>query len=269
MRLLTILAVVCSIAFAGHSFAASNPSGDWASMEAQFHGSGSYLGVRLADIDADRASSLNLGDARGVEVVGVEPNSPAERAGIKSGDVLLSYNGENILGAQQLGRLVSETPPDRKIKVQYWRAGNTETTTVLTATRPAGFFEFPSGVNPQGLNLPDMRSFRTTDVPMPFLVWKVSPFGIECEQLSPQLGEYFGVKDGALVRSVEKGSPAERAGIKAGDVITSLGSRRVTAPRDITSFTRSRLESMKDVSVGLIRKHQPIKVTLTVPEDRQ
>ena len=60
---------------------------------------GVYLGVQLADITADRAKTLKLDEERGVEVVKVEPASPAESAGIKAGDVLLSYNSENILGA--------------------------------------------------------------------------------------------------------------------------------------------------------------------------
>ena len=93
--------------------------------------SGSHLGVHLRDIDADRAKVINLGESRGVEVVGVEDGSPAEQAGIKTGDVLLAYNGENILGAQQLGRLVSETPRGRKIKIEYWREGK-----VSTSLRP-------------------------------------------------------------------------------------------------------------------------------------
>ena len=68
-----------------------------------------YLGIALGDIDADRAGVLKLGDERGVEVVQVEDGSPADNYGIRSGDVLLTYNGETILSVQQLGRLVRET----------------------------------------------------------------------------------------------------------------------------------------------------------------
>jgi serine protease Do len=85
--------------------------------------SGTYLGVQLADIDADRAKALHLDEERGVEIEKVEPGSPAESAGLRAGDVLLTYNGENILGARQLGRLVSETPKGRKVRIQFWREG--------------------------------------------------------------------------------------------------------------------------------------------------
>src|SRR6201996_1440109 len=104
-------------------------------LAAQWRG-GVYLGVRLADIDSDRARALHLNEERGAEVVKVEPGSPAESAGLKAGDVLVSYNGENILGAQQLGRLVSETPKGRKVKIQFWRDGKMQGAMAVLAESP-------------------------------------------------------------------------------------------------------------------------------------
>jgi serine protease Do len=69
-------------------------------------GRGVYLGVQLADIDADRAKALHFDEERGVEIEKVEPGSPADSAGLRAGDVLLTYNGDNFLGARQVGRLV-------------------------------------------------------------------------------------------------------------------------------------------------------------------
>src|SRR5207248_11789462 len=102
------------------------------SLQGQFEGRGSYLGVRLVDIDADRARTLKLSEERGVEVTNIEEDSPAAKAGIKPGDVLLSYNGENILGAQQFVRLVRETPRGRRVNIQIWRDGRTQRTVVTT-----------------------------------------------------------------------------------------------------------------------------------------
>ena len=93
--------------------------------------SGGHLGVGLTDIDADRASALKLGEPRGVEVRSVQPDSPADQAGIAPGDVLLTYNSEEILSAPQLGRLVIETPAGRKVKMQYWRQGKTKSVIVI------------------------------------------------------------------------------------------------------------------------------------------
>lgn len=236
-------------------------------LGSQVRGSGSYLGVRLTDIDADRAKTLNLGEPRGVEVTRVEPGSPAEQAGLKAGDVLLTYNGENIVGAQQLGRLVSETPQGRRIKIQYWRDGKMGTIAVTTGSLRGRSFEFPSGpVNFSHFDWPDVRAFS---LPVPLVVWKDSMLGIECEQLGPQLGQYFGVKHGALVRSVEKGSPAEKAGIKAGDIITALGDQPVASPRDVTSYPRTDHQPAGKVPVDIVRDHKNMKMTVMLAENQQ
>jgi serine protease Do len=87
--------------------------------------------------------------------------------------------------------------------------------------------------------------------------------GVEVEPLSGQLGEYFGVKEGVLVRSVTKGSEAERAGIKAGDVITSVGGARVTNGAEITAQLRAARGA--SVSVALMRDHR--EMTVNVPSD--
>jgi serine protease Do len=220
-------------------------------------GGGVYLGVHLADIDTDRAKALGLSEERGVEVVKVEPGSPAESAGIKPGDVLLSYNGENILGARQLGRLVSETPEGRKVKIQLWRGGKMQTTTAIIAESRAAR-AFPTDLN---IQMPDIR-LAMPDVPNPLLVWKTPALGIECEPVDDQLAAYFGVKHGVLVRSVEKGSAAEKAGFHAGDVLTAIGDRSVWRPRDVMSYLRSERRAGKPITVAVTRDHR--ELTLSV-----
>ncbi len=268
MRLgFALIALLTATVFAGPSFGQSNLESQLQLLNSQFRGTGSYLGVRLTDIDPDRAQTLKLGEARGVEVTRVEPGSPAEAAGFKASDVLLTYNGENILGAQQLGRLVSETPPGRKIKIQYWRDGRTETTTVTIGSLRARPFEFPSAsVSAPRFDWPDMRAFS---LPVPLVVWKDSMLGVECEQLGPQLGQYFGVKHGALVRSVEKGSPAEKAGVKPGDIITRIGDQAVASPRDLTSYTRTDHQPVKNIPVDIVRDHKSMKMDLALDNNQE
>jgi len=226
---------------------------------------GSHLGVRLKDIDADRAKVINLGEPRGVEVVGVEEGSPAEQAGIKTGDVLLSYNGENILGAQQLGRLVSETPRGRKIKIEYWRDGKVSTVSATT-TGPAAM-QFPSQGELQLMKMQGFGPFESS-FPMPFMVWK-TPFGLECESLDSQLAEYFGVKHGVLVRSVVKDSQAAKAGLRAGDVVTQIGDHSVYEPKDITSYIRTERRSIYPLSLEVIREHRAVAVKINPAPDGQ
>jgi serine protease Do len=229
---------------------------------------GSYLGVGFVDIDADRAAALKLGDARGVEVTKVEQGSPAAAAGIKAGDVLLTYNGENILGAQQLVRMVQETPQGRKIRVEYWRDGKTQNVIVtLTAPRVRGLEDFPNDVvvSPEFSHL---RTLVMPDIPNTLLVWKSPVLGIECEGVDSQLAQYFGVKQGVLVRSVRKGSAADKAGLKAGDVLTTIGGENVATPRDVTSFLRMH-DSGKPITLALMRDHKELTLNIVPAENQQ
>lgn len=225
---------------------------------------GSHLGLRLADIDTDRAQALKLPEERGVEITEVEEGSPAEAAGIRKGDVLLNYNGENILGAQQFIRLVQETPVGRKVKIQLWRDGKTQTVTVTTAEAKPLFNVPPNFIHlqfPRGMDLPD--------IPSPIVVWKNSIFGMECESVDSQLAQYFGVKRGVLVRSVEKGSTADKAGMKAGDVLIAMGDRPLASAHDITSYMRSEHPTGKSIAFSVVRDHKPLTINVVSPENQQ
>jgi serine protease Do len=235
------------------------------SLTGEVRSGSSYLGIRLADMDADRAKALKLDEPRGVEVTRVEQGSPAAKAGIKPGDVLISYNGENILGAQQLGRLVRETPEGRKVRLQMWRDGRMQTLTVTTETRRGPDFDLPTGFM-HFANAPELGNFSMPDIPNPMLMWKISALGIECEPVDSQLADYFGVKRGLLVRSVAKGSPAEKAGLKAGDVLTSIGDRPVARPHDVTGFLRMQRQSGTPISVVVVREHKQLTLNVAPSE---
>jgi serine protease Do len=231
-------------------------------LAAQIRPTGSYLGVKLGDVDADRAGALKLGDERGAEVKDVEQGSPAESAGIKSGDVLLTYNGENILGAQQLVRLVQETPQGRKVKIQLWRDGKTQTVVATTAAPPV--------FSPlTGIPVPDFNPWYPTDTPRPLMIWKNSLLGIECEPLDSQLAQYFGVKNGVLLRSVDKDSAAGKAGLKAGVVLTTIGERTLASPRDFISYMRTLRPSASSISVVVVREHKELRFKVPPLENPQ
>jgi serine protease Do len=267
MRLLSmVLAVLSGLLFLSEDLTAQHGSPNALKIAMQYRGSGSHLGVRLTDVDSDRAKVLRLGEARGAEVVSVEENGPAEQAGIRAGDVLLSYNGENIVGAQQLGRLVAETPQGRKVTMTYSRDGKVESATVTTGAPRATSFSFPGG---PGFDAPDLPNLAILDIPNPMLIWKNSVLGIEGESIDSQLARYFGVKRGVLIRSVEKESPAAKAGLKAGDVVTAIGDHEVSSPRDVSSFMRSARYGHKTITVALTRDRKPITVSIPLPENRE
>jgi C-terminal processing protease CtpA/Prc len=90
-----------------------------------FGGSGGYLGVVLEEVAQDDVARLKLADERGALVKSVEDDTPAARAGLKTGDVVLKYQGENVLSASQLRRLIRETPAGRSVALEVARDGGT------------------------------------------------------------------------------------------------------------------------------------------------
>src|SRR5580704_11146521 len=176
----------------------------------------SFLGVGVTDIDAERTKALHLKEEHGVEVTSVDADSPAAKAGVKVSDVVLEYNGQRVEGIDQFLRLVRETPVGRQVKLLISRNGATQTLTATTGSRSVKDFVW-SGDGFR-FNMPPMPPIRIPDMPRSLMMWQSRTLGVESEPLSgSQLGDYFGAKDGVLIRSVIKGSAAEKAGLKAGD----------------------------------------------------
>jgi serine protease Do len=208
----------------------------------------SYLGIGIQKITAERAKALKLREEAGVEVTRVAPDSPADRAGLKEGDVVLQYNGMKIEGLEQLSRLVRETPVGREARLDIFRNG-----APLTLMARVG--EHPS--------LPGMSdgfSFHMPDVPRTIQGLRSPMLGVEAESIDGQLAQYFGVSEGVLVRTVMKGSPAEKAGVKAGDVILRVDEAKVTTPAEISAHLRA--ARGKPVPVAVMREHKEINLTV-------
>ena len=227
----------------------------------------SYLGVDVDDVSKDRVQALKLKSETGVEVTMVDNDAPAGKAGIKEHDVILQFNGQSLESVEELRRLIRETPPGRTVALLISRDGNQQTINVTLAERSqvvawpnvhvAPMAPVPP-IPPMHIEIPEVQ------------VWSVSGSraGLVVESLTPQLADYFGSKDGsgALVRSVEKGSPAEAAGFKAGDVIVRIGDEKVADRTDVR--TQLRNKSGK-VPVRILRDKREQTLTLTLPERRQ
>ncbi len=220
---------------------------------------GTYLGVNLCEISSDRARELKLKEAYGVEITRVEDASPAEKAGLKSGDVVLEYNGQRVEGMEQFGRLVRETPPAREVKLLISRNGVAQTISATLQTRK---LKSLTTVMPNF----DIPEIHIPDMPQIFTTWRSPVLGVEAESLGSQLAAYFGVKEGVLVRSVAKDTAADKAGIKAGDVITKVDGSTVATPNELVSAVHS-ASSRKSFPVELVRDRHETSVTVTV-EDR-
>ncbi len=253
--------------------------------------SGSYLGIGAQEIDAERAKELKLPETRGVEVTRVEDDSPAAKAGLKQGDVVLQYNGERVQGTAQFVRLVRETPPGRQVTLQISRNGAPQTVTATVGERKALVYGRAFGAGPEvqqdmeklredlgkmRLNpkfqqdmarlrseLGDLR-LRLPDMAEPLVAWRSPVLGVEAESLTPQLAEFFGVKQGVLVRSVAKNSAAEKAGIKAGDVIVRVDNQEVGTPSGLSRRIRE-LDSRSSFPVTVVRNRQEVVLNV-IPE---
>jgi serine protease Do len=222
---------------------------------------GSYLGVGVAELTQDRVKSLNLREEHGVEITRVADDSPAAKAGLKTGDVVLEYNGQRVEGLEQFMRLVRETPAGREVKLAINRGGSSQQMSVKTEARKSWSSEGGQAVAIPRIELP---AIRLPDIARANMSWRSSVLGIEAESLDSQLAEFFGVREGVLVRSVVKSSAAERAGLKAGDVIVKVDDTRVATPREVTAAVRSS-KSKRTVTIAAVREKR--EMTFSVPVD--
>ena len=219
----------------------------------------SYLGVAVVELTADRAKELHLKDERGVEVTCVDADSPAAKAGLKPGDVVTEYNGERVEGGEQFIRLVRETPAGRAAKLTVWRNGGNQTLSATIGQRQPGVLAF-SFDGPEVMAMPSMPDMPVMpavpampDMPRTLMSWRSPLLGIESEALNPQLAEFFGVKEGVLVRSVTSNSTAEKAGFKAGDVIIKVDGQPVVSPKEVSSILQS-ARAKKTLPITVVRR---------------
>lgn len=232
-------------------------------------GTGSYLGIDIADISADRLGALKLKEEQGVEVTMVDQDAPAGKAGIKEHDVILTMNGTAVESRSQLQRMIHETPAGRQVTLGLSRDGQPMTVKVQLADRRSEFHSIAKAKdNDFHFEIPPMPNMPDFDVPNIGVVYVHSSMrsGLMVENLTPQLGEFFGAKNGSgvLVRSVEKGSRADKAGLRAGDVVVRVGDQQVHDTSDFTHALHSRKAG--SVNVEVIRDRKTQTLTISLPE---
>ncbi len=206
----------------------------------ELRGPGSQIGVTVRD------------GGEGVAITGVRAGTPAERAGFKAGDVVSSFDGEEVRSARHFQRLVEETPPGKAVSAIVRRDGSSQTLKVTPELGRALDFgrQLPDRLADIRRRLPELnadvrqrlrdRNFFFDGQAFPGVRALVAPrrLGVEVMPLSDALAQYFGVEAGVLVSSVDGDSPAGRAGLKAGDVITAIDGRSVEGLADLTDRVR-------------------------------
>lgn len=259
---IAVAPLLLSFSHAAQNSNIDQPGQTWV-FSSEDSGPSSYLGVDIADVTTERLSALKLKEEKGVEVTMVDQDAPAGKAGIKEHDVILTMNGMAIESEAQLRRMIHETPPGRVVTLGLSRDGQPLTVKLQLADKHK---EFPGPGNIH-VNIPEVH---VPDIDIPSInmvvVTSSARSGLMVENITPQLGEFFGVKNGTgvLVRSVEKGSRAEKAGFHAGDVIVKVNGQLVHDTSDFAHGVRSR--NADSVSVQVMRDRKEQTLTLSLPE---
>lgn len=226
---------------------------------------GAWLGVQLSDITAEKARELKLPGEYGALIEEVEEDSPAAKAGLQANDVILSFADERVRSVAHLRRLLEETPPGRRVSLQVSRAGQTRPLEVTPEEHRAALALPEIQVGPIEIPQVEVPEFN-------FRLFTRGPrLGISADELTPQLAEYFGVKQGkgVLIREVMAGSAAAKANLKAGDVIIRVDEEAVGSVSDLRrALDREHPGNEVTLTIVRDRKEQTVKVELDQPEPR-
>lgn len=241
-------------------------------------GGGAHIGISIRDVEKADVEREKLTGQFGAVIEEVRSGSPAEKAGLKAGDVVVEYDGERVRGAQQLTRLVRETPEGRTTKASVMRAGKRVDVEITPSAGSGPYATVNLGRDLEHLSRdlrlrvqPELDRLRDLRVePFAFEFGghiEAGRLGISAQDLTPQLADYFGVKEGVLVTSVTEASVASKAGLKAGDVITAIDGSVVNRVSDV----RRRVERLDDgedftIAISRDRKTQTLNGKMTSDE---
>lgn len=173
-----------------------------------------YLGIRFQPLTADLAKSFGLDSDKGTLIANVEKDTPAEKAGLKAGDIILEYDGKPISDSNELPRLVAVTPIDKKVRLVVYREGKKQDVFVVVGKLKDGETTAAAGGGSESEKL-----------------------GITVQEVTRELATRLGIKDGKgglVVSEVKAGSSAEEAGVATGSIIIEINAQR---PETVDAFT--------------------------------
>jgi serine protease Do len=238
-----------------------------------FSSEGSYLGVSPENIGKENMSEYGLSSPRGVGISSVSQGSPAERAGLKKGDVILQFDGEPVTSSRKLLRLIGEAAPEQTVRLTISRNNSEQQVSVTLGQREDASRAYRTLVTPGGMR---GELFRTPRVPQ---IWNDSPggfafglgsgrrVGVITTPLTKQLADFFGVSggQGLLITSISDNSPASKAGLRAGDVITEMNGEKLDSADDFVRALNRKDEGKVTLTIIRDKSQRTIKVT---PERR-
>ena len=203
---------------------------------------GAFLGIYMEDLDKEMIKKLDYPKSTGVLITGIVDGSPAEEAGLEKNDVIYSIAGEKIGDSNELGKLVGSKEPGDKIKVVAYRAGRKKTFNFALGEKKTAYVTIDLDDYDDIAQRACIRTLgKSANVWVTSRGGKFSMYGgrgrmgLKLHELDTDLAPYFKVDEGEgmLVLGVVEGSPAEEAGIKAGDVIVKIGDEDIEDIDDV------------------------------------
>jgi serine protease Do len=232
---------------------------------------GTFLGIQPEEINRENMGRYGLSQPRGVGVGNVSKDSPAERAGLRKGDVILQFDGEPVTSTRKLLRLIGESAPEQTVRLTVSRDGNEQqlsatlgkreaaganTFGLMTPAQPGSQFEFPPRAP---------RTWERMEAPevFSFGFGNNRRVGVTTTPLTKQLADFMGVGGGRglLVTSVAENTPASRAGLRAGDVITEVNGAAVEDTGDFIRELNRKDEGEVTLTIVRDKSRRTIKVT--------
>jgi C-terminal processing protease CtpA/Prc len=211
-----------------------------------------WLGVSVQELTPSLRETMKVGNRTGLLITNVAEGSPADDANLREEDVLLSFDGKAVEKADDFTQLVRNTAPDKKVKVKIMRNGEERELEVTVGARKSEASARSFSWSGSGSHSPSI-----------FWAGNSAHLGVQVQDLNRDLAPYFKVeeKSGVLVLSVGKDTPAEKAGLKAGDVITRLGEEKITDADDLISALRD-YEDGDKVNVEYVRQGKSASVQI-------
>ena len=200
------------------------------------------LGVQIQPMTKEIAESLSLKSDKGALVAMVQPDSPALAAGIKSGDVIVSVDGKPVESVKELTRAISALKPGSSVKLGFWRDGKD-----MAVTAKVGDQKEESAI------IKAKADGKPAEVAKP----EPMAYGVSLAPISPEARKQLGLDsavNGALVASVEPGSPADDMGLKAGDVLQQVGRDAVDSPKAAAEKLKEARKTGKPVLMKIYRE---------------
>ncbi len=222
---------------------------------------GAYLGVQISTVTPERAAALKLKDETGAVITYVDQDGPACRAGLLENDVVVGYDGSKVESPEQLQALIHATPPAKLVTLTVLRNSQRKDIKVKLGSRTV--MANARSMAAVAMGPPPPRAIMP-DIEIPAFTVLSSRHGLVVESLSPQLADFFGATrgHGVLVRSVEAGSPAAAAGLKAGDVIMKVNNEIV---HDLADWQRGLHTRATKFSIEILRDKREQTVVISVP----